>query len=114
MKKLVLNPDMYKLLSDLIESGIARGWARAFKYVEDPSEEEIVKAIVDAIMLEFDESFRFQKDLKDYARLKRMVVSGVKLGIMHAFKHTDEPLDSSVENHCHNDVMNTLCEKVRM
>lgn len=50
---------IYPLLENCVEEGVRRGYGRAFKHIEDPSEETIVQSIVDCIMITIAESFDF-------------------------------------------------------
>lgn len=113
MRKLVLKPRFSNLISEYVETGIYCGHSRAYKHVNDPSQEKIEQDILDCIMLEFDENFLFD-DLKDYRRLRRLIAKGLKVGIMHSYKHTDNPTINTFLHHCINDIMNELSEKVKM
>lgn len=54
-----MRPKFQPLLAECIENGVRRGYRRAFKYVENPSEEAIVESIETAIMAELYEWFEF-------------------------------------------------------
>jgi hypothetical protein len=54
-----LIPDSYKVLAMAVETGIALGWNRARKHVDDPSPEAIREAIHEAVMTECAEWFQF-------------------------------------------------------
>ena len=52
-------PKTYIILERAVEEGARLGYRRAFKHVENPSEEAIVEAIVDGVMLTVSEVFDF-------------------------------------------------------
>jgi len=52
-------PKTYSILERAVEEGARLGYHRAFKYVSEPSEEAIVEAIVDGVMLTVSEVFDF-------------------------------------------------------
>jgi hypothetical protein len=54
-----MKPNTYVILERAVEEGTRLGYRRAFKHVENPSEEAIVEAIVDAVMLTVSEVFVF-------------------------------------------------------
>lgn len=54
-----MKPNTYVILERAVEEGALLGYRRAFKHVENPSEEAIVQAIVDAVMLSASEVFTF-------------------------------------------------------
>jgi hypothetical protein len=105
---------MSMLISDHIETGIHCGHSRAYKHTDSPGPEKIEKDILDCIMIEFDENFLFDDDLKDYRRLRRLIAKSLKVGMMHSYKHTDDPSVDTIVHHCSNDIMNELSEKVKM
>lgn len=49
------------LLEECIDRGIERGYRRAFKHTDSPSEVHIVSQINDAIWLEIDTYFNFEE-----------------------------------------------------
>ena len=54
-----MKPNTYVILERAVEEGARLGYRRAFKHVENPSEEAIVEAIVDGVMLSVSEVFVF-------------------------------------------------------
>lgn len=53
--KTKLRIDPYPTILRALEEGVAYGWMRAHKHVESPSQEEAVEAIVQAILVAFEE-----------------------------------------------------------
>ena len=49
----------YLVLSEAVEEGIAYGWMRAHKHVDNPTEESIKDAIQNAVMTSICEYFWF-------------------------------------------------------
>jgi len=47
------------ILSECIERGVSRGYARAYKHNENPTEEELLALIENSVMAEIDEYFEF-------------------------------------------------------
>ncbi len=56
-----MRPNAHKLISDCIERGIARGYARAHKHSDDPGENVIKHEIEEAIMNEISDYFLFDE-----------------------------------------------------
>lgn len=54
-----MKPDTYKLIEMCVESGVARGLHRAYKYNDKPTVEQIEDQVVQAIMFEIGEWFKF-------------------------------------------------------
>jgi hypothetical protein len=54
-----MKPNTYVILQRAVEEGALLGYRRAFKRVENPTEEQIVDAITDAVMLTVSEVFDF-------------------------------------------------------
>jgi len=54
-----MRPNTYVILQRAVEEGSILGYRRAFKRVENPTEEQIVEALTDAIMLTVSEVFEF-------------------------------------------------------
>ena len=46
-----MKPNTYVILQRAVEEGALLGYRRAFKWVENPTEEQMVEALTDAIML---------------------------------------------------------------
>ena len=61
-----MKPKILPVLEMCIENGLAYGYRRAFKYTDDPTEEQITQAIKDAIMHELYEWFDMED--VDYER----------------------------------------------
>jgi len=55
---------MHVILEMAIEQGVRRGYSRAHKHVENPSEDCIIEQIEDAVMSQIYEYFTF--DPEDY------------------------------------------------
>lgn len=53
------------MLSEAVEEGIAYGWMRAHKHVENPTEESIKEAIHNAVMASISEYFWFDDRLPE-------------------------------------------------
>jgi hypothetical protein len=51
---------MHVILDMAIEEGVKRGWHRAHKHVENPSEESIVDTISDCVMSAITDYFNFE------------------------------------------------------
>lgn len=49
------------MLSECVEEGIAYGWMRAHKHVDNPTEESIKEAIHNAVMASISEYFLFDE-----------------------------------------------------
>jgi predicted Zn-dependent protease with MMP-like domain len=56
-----MKPDTYRLLERCIEDGLSRGYHRAHKHNDDPTEEQLKDAMANAIMHEIAEWFRFDE-----------------------------------------------------
>ena len=54
-----MRPNTYVILQRAVEEGALLGYRRAFKRVENPTEEQIVEALTDAIMMSVSEVFDF-------------------------------------------------------
>jgi hypothetical protein len=54
-----VQPNYFNILEECIELGVPRGYRRAHKHVEEPSEESIISEIEDAIMAEICQRFVF-------------------------------------------------------
>ena len=59
-----MKPKIHVILSQAIEEGTRRGYMRAFKHNEDPSEEIICETIEECVMSQIYEYFTF--DEEDY------------------------------------------------
>jgi hypothetical protein len=53
---------LYQLTGEAVEAGLRYGWRRAHKHTDSPSEEQILSALYDAVMLELCERFWFDGD----------------------------------------------------
>lgn len=53
-----MKPDTYRLIQQCVENGVAYGWHRAHKHGE-PSEDQLKQAILDAVMCEVSDWFKF-------------------------------------------------------
>ena len=56
-----MKPKLYHILNIAVEEGVKRGWYRAHKHVETPSEEAVTEAIEDAVMSAIHEYFTFDE-----------------------------------------------------
>lgn len=56
-----MQPKSYVILQRAIDEGVERGWNRAHKYVDDPTEETIREAIAEAVIGNICEVFSFTK-----------------------------------------------------
>ena len=54
-----MKPNTYVILQRAVEEGALLGYRRALKRVENSTEEQIVEALTDAIMLTISEVFEF-------------------------------------------------------
>ena len=54
-----MKPNTYVILQRAVEEGALLGYRRAFKKVENPTEEFIVEVLTDAVMLSISEVFDF-------------------------------------------------------
>jgi hypothetical protein len=61
-----MKPNTYVILNRAVEEGALIGYLRAFKHVENPSEEAIVDSIVDGVMLAVSEVFDFPSQGDSY------------------------------------------------
>ena len=57
-----MKPKIHVILSQAIEEGTRRGYRRAFKHNEDPSEEVICETIEECVMSAIYEYFTFDED----------------------------------------------------
>lgn len=57
-----MKANIYKLLCRCVEDGIAYGWNRAHKHVDDPDEHAIKAEIEQAVINEICEWFTFDED----------------------------------------------------
>jgi hypothetical protein len=60
-----MKPNTYVILQRAVEEGALLGYRRAFKRVENPTEEQIADAITDAVMLTVSEVFDFSHQSGD-------------------------------------------------
>ena len=57
-----MKPKIYTILAQAVEDGVKRGYRRAFKHVENPSEESIIDAVDSAVMASILEYFTFDSE----------------------------------------------------
>ncbi len=57
-----MKPKIHVILSQAINEGVLRGYRRAFKHNEDPSEEVICETIEECVMSAVYEYFTFDED----------------------------------------------------
>jgi len=60
-----MKPNTYVILERAVEEGARLGYQRAFKHVENPSEEAIVESIVNGVMISVSEVFEFSEQKGD-------------------------------------------------
>ncbi len=60
-----MKPKIYMILSEAVENGVKRGYHRAFKHVESPSEDAIIESIDCAVMASILEYFTFDSEYDD-------------------------------------------------
>lgn len=56
-----LKLDTYKVLSEIVEAGIHKGWLKAKTVVETPSEDTIKEYVLSSIMIKLEEYIDFTK-----------------------------------------------------
>lgn len=52
----------YLVMNQAVEDGVAYGWMRAHKHVENPTEDQIKDAIVEGVMSTICQWFMFDRD----------------------------------------------------
>jgi len=57
-----MKPKIHVILSQAINEGVLRGYRRAFKHNEDPSEEVICETIEECVMSQIYEYFTFDEE----------------------------------------------------
>jgi archaeosine-15-forming tRNA-guanine transglycosylase len=57
-----MKPKFRVILEQAIEEGVRRGYHRAFKHVENPTEGAIIEHIEDAVMSQIYEYFTFDEN----------------------------------------------------
>jgi archaeosine-15-forming tRNA-guanine transglycosylase len=57
-----MKPKFRVILEQAIEEGVRRGYSRAFKYVENPTESAIIESLEDCVMSSIYEYFDFEED----------------------------------------------------
>lgn len=57
-----MRPKTHKILEMAIEEGVRRGYSRAFKHVDNPTECVIIEHIEEAVMAEIYEYFDFEEN----------------------------------------------------
>jgi hypothetical protein len=58
----MMTPKFRVILEQAISEGVARGYRRAFKYVENPTENAICETIEEQVMSSLHDYFDFNKD----------------------------------------------------
>jgi archaeosine-15-forming tRNA-guanine transglycosylase len=56
-----MKPKFRVILEQAIEEGVRRGYSRAFKYVENPTENAIIESLEDCVMSSIYEYFDFEE-----------------------------------------------------
>jgi hypothetical protein len=57
-----MKPKFRVILEQAIEEGVRRGYHRAFKHVENPTESAIIEHVEEAVMSSIYEYFDFEED----------------------------------------------------
>jgi hypothetical protein len=57
-----MKPKFCVILDQAIEEGVKRGYRRAFKHIEDPTEESICQHIEEGVISSLYEYFTFEKE----------------------------------------------------
>jgi hypothetical protein len=57
-----MKPKFHVILDQAIEEGVKRGYRKAFKHIEDPTEESICQHIEEQVMSSLYEYFEFGED----------------------------------------------------
>ena len=57
-----MKPKFHKILEQAINEGVLRGYRRAHKHVENPTEGAIIDNVVEQVMNSLDEYFDFEED----------------------------------------------------
>jgi archaeosine-15-forming tRNA-guanine transglycosylase len=57
-----MKPKFRVILEQAIEEGVRRGYRRAFKYVENPTEDAIIEHVEEAVMSSIYEYFDFEEN----------------------------------------------------
>ena len=57
-----MKPREYRLFAECLENGLRRGYRRAHKYCENPSENQILESLQTNVMGEITEFFAFAPD----------------------------------------------------
>lgn len=52
----------YPVLRQAVEAGVAYGWRRAYKYVDNPTESAVRDCIEEAVMGQICEAFEFDEE----------------------------------------------------
>ena len=58
-----MKPNIRMILERCIEEGAKRGYTRAFKHTDSPSEEAILESVSDKIWFEIDSYFDFTEEV---------------------------------------------------
>jgi hypothetical protein len=57
-----MKPKFRVILGEAIEAGVRRGYRRAYKHIENPTEEAIIEHIENAVMSSIYEYFTFDEE----------------------------------------------------
>ena len=57
-----MQPREYRLFTECLENGLRRGYRRAFKYTDHPSDDQILESLQINVMREVHEFFSFAPD----------------------------------------------------
>jgi hypothetical protein len=57
-----MKPKFHKILEQAINEGVLRGYRRAHKHVENPTEGAIIDNVIEQVMNSLDEYFTFEDE----------------------------------------------------
>jgi hypothetical protein len=57
-----MKPKFHKILETAVEQGVLRGYHRAHKHIENPTEGAIIDSIAEQVMNSLDEWFDFEEE----------------------------------------------------
>ena len=57
-----MRPREYRLFTECLETGLRRGYRRAHKYCDNPSEEQLLESLQTNVLGEVSERFAFAPD----------------------------------------------------
>jgi hypothetical protein len=57
-----MKPKLYVILEQAVEEGVARGYHKSHKHVENPTREALIENITDYVMSSINEYFTFDEN----------------------------------------------------